>query len=205
MEIKKKYQIFMHEMEWIVWVFIEFFIFYFVKLVVGWSNICCKLILVIESKFGSNLTIRSSYSRWKHFLAVGSSQIWFSTIRSQIWQLDALTKHEWNISRWIFKNSNLVVGCRGRDAKKSSMASPLLNVHITSHSIFSPMYLPIANISLIFLIFLLTDYRCSVFFFTIVDNRYSSIFRWKKKLIFQTLHIGDSSHGLVRCHLKENG
>ena len=47
---------------------------YFIKLVVGWSNSRYKLILTVESKFGSNLAIRSSYNRWKHFAVVGSSQ-----------------------------------------------------------------------------------------------------------------------------------
>ena len=53
-----------------LWVFIGFF---FVKLAVGWSNSRYKLILIVGSKFGSNLAIRSSYSRWKHFLVIGSS------------------------------------------------------------------------------------------------------------------------------------
>ena len=63
----------MHEMEWIVWVFIDFF--FFVKLVVGLSNSRCKLILVIRLKFGSHLAIRSLYGRWKQILVVGSGQI----------------------------------------------------------------------------------------------------------------------------------
>ena len=92
---KKKNQNFKYEMEWIHNIYRFFF---FVKLVVGWSNSHCKLILIVELKFGSNLAIKSSYSHcklilvagmkfglnlairssyncWQHFLAVGSSQI----------------------------------------------------------------------------------------------------------------------------------
>ena len=55
------------------------------------KNIQVKVILTVWSNFGSNLTIRSSYNHWKHFIVVGSSQDWFSTIGSQIWLLDAFT------------------------------------------------------------------------------------------------------------------
>ena len=58
-----------------LWVFIGYvYIYiYIVKLAVGWSNNHCKLILAIGLKFGSNMAIRSSYSRWEHFLIVGLS------------------------------------------------------------------------------------------------------------------------------------
>ena len=59
----------MYEMEWIVSIYRIFL----VKLAVGWLNSRYKLILIVGSKFGSNLAIRSSYSRWKHFLVIGSS------------------------------------------------------------------------------------------------------------------------------------
>ena len=55
------------------------------------KNIQVKVILTVWSNFGSNLAIRSSYNHWKHFIVVGSSQDWFSTIGSQIWLLDAFT------------------------------------------------------------------------------------------------------------------
>ena len=41
----------MYEMEWIVGIYKKIL----VKLVVGWSNSSCKLILAIGSNFGSNL------------------------------------------------------------------------------------------------------------------------------------------------------
>ena len=56
-----------------LWVFIDFF--FCVKLVIRWSNSYFKLIIVIGSKFGSNLAIKSSCSHCKHFLAIGSNQI----------------------------------------------------------------------------------------------------------------------------------
>ena len=55
------------------------------------KNIHVKVILTVWSNFGSNLAIRSSYNRWKHFIVIGSSQDWFSTIGSQIWSLNAFT------------------------------------------------------------------------------------------------------------------
>ena len=72
-----------------LWVFIGFFL---VELVVGWSNSYYRLILTVGSNSGSKLAISSSYNPWKHFVVVGSSQDWFSTIGSQIWQLDAFKK-----------------------------------------------------------------------------------------------------------------
>ena len=54
-----------------MWVFIGLFL---VKLAVGWSNSRYKLILTVGSNFGSNLAIRSSYNRWKHFIVVQSSE-----------------------------------------------------------------------------------------------------------------------------------
>ena len=56
----------MYEMEWIVGIYRFFFYS---------QTSCWKLILAVGSKFGSNPTIKSSYSHWKHFLVVGSSQI----------------------------------------------------------------------------------------------------------------------------------
>ena len=77
----------MYEMEWNVGIYRIFL----VKLVVGWSNNRYKIILTVWLNFCSNLAIRSSYNCWKHFVAVGSSQHWFSTIGSQIWPLDVFT------------------------------------------------------------------------------------------------------------------
>ena len=77
----------MYEMEWNVGIYRIFL----VKLVVGWSNNRYKIILTVWLNFCSNLAIKSSYNRWKHFVAVGSSQHWFSTIGSQIWPLDVFT------------------------------------------------------------------------------------------------------------------
>lgn len=136
-----------------------------------------NLILVIGSKFGSNSTIRSSYSHWKHFLVVGSSQIWFSTIGSQIWQLDALTKTRVKFGSLDLQKFKYDHWMQGRRRKKSPKKLPinwyflaplLLNAHIVSSSIF----LLIVSLQPIFYryfdnffsIFLLTNYRWLILF-----------------------------------------
>ena len=92
----------MYEMEWIV----DIYNFFFVKLAVGWSNSCYKLILTVGSKFGSNLAIRSSYNRWKHFVVVDQVKIEFPLLdhKSDHWM--PLQKHKWNLSHQNVKNSN---------------------------------------------------------------------------------------------------
>ena len=84
-----------------------------------------NLILVIGSKFGSNSTIRSSYIHWKHFLVVGSSQIWFSTIGSQIWQLDALTKIRVKFGSLDLQKFKYDHWMQGRRRKKSPKKLPI--------------------------------------------------------------------------------
>ena len=55
-------------------VFIDFFFFFLVKIVVGWSKNLCNLIIAVGFNFCANLTIKSSINYWDHSITVGSSQ-----------------------------------------------------------------------------------------------------------------------------------
>ena len=142
----------------------------------------CKLILVAGMKFGLNLAIRASYNCWQHFLAVGSSQIWFSIIGSQIWQLDAFTKtrvkyrmsldlQKFKSSRWLQEEKalkNCLNNCKFYKkkhwyiVKKSTifLAPTLPDVCVASCLIFSSVFCWYINDFFQFsLDIYLTDYR----------------------------------------------
>ena len=76
-------------------VFIEFF---GVKIAVGLSKNRCDLFLTVGFDFGSNLTVGSSYIRYKSFWTVRSSS-------------------RFKINRWII---NIVVGFKKKTRNKSA-------------------------------------------------------------------------------------
>ena len=79
-------------------VFIEFF---GVKIAVGLSKNRCDLFLTVGFDFGSNLTVGSSYIRYKSFWTVRSS----SRFKINRWIINIavgfLKKHGTNLHRWI--------------------------------------------------------------------------------------------------------
>ena len=177
----------MYEMEWNVGIYRIFL----VKLVVGWSNNRYKIILTVWLNFCSNLAIRSSYNRWKHFVAVGSSQHWFSTIGSQIWPLDVFT-NTWvksgSSDRQKFKSGHRIKfqNFQKRSQKnhpfflkkkKSMIFRQFFEIlfrllHASLHSRFYHWFIYLELIYRrylsdfldIFLIFLLFDNQCSILF-----------------------------------------
>ena len=50
------------------------YIFFWVKIVVGWSKNLCNLIIVVGFYFCANLTVKSSLNYWDQSITVGSSQ-----------------------------------------------------------------------------------------------------------------------------------
>ena len=47
------------------------YIFFWVKIVIGWSKILYKLIIAVRFNFCANLTVRSSLNRWDQSITVG--------------------------------------------------------------------------------------------------------------------------------------
>ena len=85
----------------ILGVFIEFF---GVKIAVGLSKNRCDLFLTVGFDFGSNMTVGSSYIRYKSFLTVRSSfrfkiNCWIKNIA-----VGFLKKRGRNLDRWIKNN-----------------------------------------------------------------------------------------------------
>ena len=52
---------------------LDVFKIFWVKIVVGWSNNLCNLIIVVGFNFYTNLTVRSSLNYWDQSITVGSS------------------------------------------------------------------------------------------------------------------------------------